>query len=83
VSKTSLWLRRAFPIALAIGIWSAPTPASLTAPAWHLFAIFVAAIAAVLDGALPLFDLDDFGGGGGCAHGCHLSRKSVFGVRQS
>jgi DASS family divalent anion:Na+ symporter len=42
------------PFALAIGIWLVPVPAGLTAPAWHLFAIFVAAITAVLDGALPL-----------------------------
>jgi divalent anion:Na+ symporter, DASS family len=49
-----LWLKRLFPFALAIGIWLAPIPAGLTAPAWHLFAIFVAAIAAVLLGAFPL-----------------------------
>jgi divalent anion:Na+ symporter, DASS family len=54
VSKTGLWLRRAFPFALAIGIWLTPVPAGLTAPAWHLFAIFVASITAVLDGALPI-----------------------------
>jgi len=39
---------------LAIGIWFAPVPAGLTTPAWHLFAVFAAAITAVLDGALPL-----------------------------
>jgi DASS family divalent anion:Na+ symporter len=49
-----LLLRRALPFALAIGIWLVPVPAGLTAPAWHLFAIFVAAIAAVLVGAYPL-----------------------------
>lgn len=54
MSRTGLWLRRALPFALAIGIWLAPVPAGLTAPAWHLFAVFVAAITAVLDGALPL-----------------------------
>ena len=32
----------------------APVPHGLTAPAWHLFAVFVAAIAAVLMGAFPL-----------------------------
>jgi len=47
-------LRRLLPFALAIGIWFVPVPAGLTAPAWHLFAIFVAAIAAVLAGAFPL-----------------------------
>lgn len=54
MSRTGLWLRRALPFALAMGIWLAPVPAGLTAPAWHLFAVFVAAITAVLDGALPL-----------------------------
>lgn len=54
MSRTGLWVRRALPFALAIGIWLAPVPAGLTAPAWHLFAVFVAAITAVLDGALPL-----------------------------
>ena len=29
-------------------------PAGLTAPAWHLFAVFIAAIASVLVGAFPL-----------------------------
>jgi len=47
-------LRRLLPFAVALGIWFAPVPAGLTAPAWHLFAIFVAAIVAVLDGAFPL-----------------------------
>ncbi len=50
----ALLARRALPFALAIGIWLVPVPAGLTAPAWHLFAIFVAAIAAVLVGAFPL-----------------------------
>jgi len=46
--------RRLLPFAIAIGIWLIPVPAGLTAPAWHLFAIFVASIAAVLVGAFPL-----------------------------
>jgi len=50
----AVMFRRAVPFALAIGIWFTPVPAGLTAPAWHLFAIFVAAIAAVLLGAFPL-----------------------------
>jgi DASS family divalent anion:Na+ symporter len=49
-----LLVKRALPFALAIAIYLAPVPAGLTAPAWHLFAIFVAAIAAVLVGAFPL-----------------------------
>lgn len=39
---------------LAIGIWSAPIPEGLTREAWHLFAIFAAAILAVIVNALPL-----------------------------
>ncbi|MFO1090607.1 MAG: DASS family sodium-coupled anion symporter [Hyphomicrobiales bacterium] len=49
-----LLLKRAAPFALAIAIWLAPVPAGLTAPAWHLFALFVAAILSVLLGAFPL-----------------------------
>jgi DASS family divalent anion:Na+ symporter len=54
MTSLALRLRQAIPFALAIGIWLTPVPAGLTAPAWHLFAVFVAAIAAVLVGAFPL-----------------------------
>jgi len=50
----TLLLKRAAPFALALGIWFAPVPAGLTSEAWHLFALFVAAIASVLFGAFPL-----------------------------
>jgi DASS family divalent anion:Na+ symporter len=49
-----LLARRAAPFAVAIGIWFIPVPAGLTAPAWHLFAVFAAAIVSVLLGAFPL-----------------------------
>ncbi len=49
-----LLLKRAAPFAIAIGIWFVPVPAGLTVPAWHLFAVFVAAIACVLIGSFPL-----------------------------
>lgn len=39
---------------LAISIWFAPIPEGLTREAWHLFAIFAAAIFAVIINALPL-----------------------------
>ena len=52
--RGNLPLRRAFPFALAAGIWFYPVPAGLTAQAWHLFAVFVSAIAAVLADAFPL-----------------------------
>jgi DASS family divalent anion:Na+ symporter len=47
-------LKTAAPFALALAIWFTPVPAGLTAPAWHLFAVFVSAIFSVLIGALPL-----------------------------
>ncbi|MBK9655975.1 MAG: DASS family sodium-coupled anion symporter [Rhodanobacteraceae bacterium] len=47
-------LRRAIVIAIALGIWFSPVPAGLTAPAWHLFAVFAAAIGSVLIGAFSL-----------------------------
>lgn len=50
----SLLLKRLAPFVIAAGIWLAPVPAGLTPPAWHLFAIFVAAISSVLIGAYPL-----------------------------
>ena len=49
-----LLLKRAVPFALALGLWFSPIPAGLTAPAWHLFAVFVSAIVSVLLGAFPL-----------------------------
>ena len=54
MTSAGLVLKRAAPFALALGIWFAPVPAGLTVAAWHLFAVFVAAIAAVLLGAFPL-----------------------------
>jgi DASS family divalent anion:Na+ symporter len=52
--STGLRVKRATPFAIALGIWFFPVPAGLTAPAWHLFAVFAAAIASVLIGAFPL-----------------------------
>src|SRR4051812_3700812 len=54
MGNLGLRLRQALPFALGIGIWFAPVPAGLTAPAWHLFAVFVFAISSVLVGAFPL-----------------------------
>ena len=45
MTAPALLLKRAVPFALAIGIWFAPVPAGLTADAWHLFAVFISAIA--------------------------------------
>jgi DASS family divalent anion:Na+ symporter len=45
---------RAAVLALALGLWVAPPPEGVVPAAWHLFALFVAAIAAVVAGALPI-----------------------------
>ncbi len=42
------------PFALAVAIWFTPIPEGLTREAWHLFAIFAAAIFAVIINAFPL-----------------------------
>ena len=47
-------VKGAVPFAITLGVWFTPVPAGLTAPAWHLFAIFVGAISSVLVGAFPL-----------------------------
>jgi DASS family divalent anion:Na+ symporter len=52
VSRTAV--ARLATIAVSFGIWFCPVPAGLTAPAWHLFAFFAAAIFAVVVDALPI-----------------------------
>lgn len=54
MSTSGLLLKRAGPFVIAAGIWWVPVPAGLTSQAWHLFAVFVAAIACVLVGSFPL-----------------------------
>src|SRR5499425_877021 len=46
--------KQALACALAFGIWFAPIPAGLTSEAWHLFAVFAAAIFSVIVNAFPL-----------------------------
>jgi len=41
-------------IAVVAAMWLAPVPDGLTVPAWHLFAIFAAAILSVIVGAFPI-----------------------------
>jgi DASS family divalent anion:Na+ symporter len=53
-SKIPAYLQVCAPFALAVAIWFAPIPEGLTREAWHLFAIFAAAIFAVIINALPL-----------------------------
>jgi len=47
-------IKQALSLALALGIWFTPIPAGLTSEAWHLFAIFAAAIFSVIVNAFPL-----------------------------
>lgn len=54
MKSPGLLLKRVAPFAIATAIWFTPVPAGLTAPAWHLFAVFVSAIACVLIGSFPL-----------------------------
>ncbi len=54
MSTSRVRLKQAFPFVLGIGIWFSPIPEGLTAPAWHLFAVFISAIGSVLVGAFPL-----------------------------
>ena len=42
------------PFIIVLGLWITPVPAGLSPPAWHLFAVFAAAIVSVLVGAFPL-----------------------------
>jgi len=54
---TSLYdkpIRKLLCLALAAGIWLSPIPAGLTHEAWHLFAVFAAAIVSVILNAFPL-----------------------------
>jgi divalent anion:Na+ symporter, DASS family len=46
--------KQALSSAIAIGIWFTPVPAGLTREAWHLFAVFAAAIFSVIVNAFPL-----------------------------
>jgi DASS family divalent anion:Na+ symporter len=41
-------------LALGGGLWLSPPPVGLDPAAWHLFALFVATIASVMAGALPI-----------------------------
>ena len=52
--KLAAQLPRLATVAIALGLWWWPVPEGLTVEAWHLFAIFAAAILSVIAGALPL-----------------------------
>ena len=54
VTSRGRLFKQALSFALALGIWFSPIPAGLTKEAWHLFAIFAAAISAVILNSFPL-----------------------------
>lgn len=45
---------RILTVLLAVAIWFSPVPEGLTRPAWHLFALFLGTIFAVIVGAFPI-----------------------------
>ena len=47
-------------MALAVAIWVSPVPEGLTAPAWHLFAIFAATIVSVVTNVFPILTASVF-----------------------
>jgi DASS family divalent anion:Na+ symporter len=47
-------MRRLMTLGVGAAIWVLPPPADITEPAWHLFAIFIAAIVSVVTDALPI-----------------------------
>ncbi len=53
-SRLATWLVRIFPVLVGAVIWAVPAPTGLAERAWHLFAIFAAAIVAVVAGTLPI-----------------------------
>jgi DASS family divalent anion:Na+ symporter len=50
----TLLVSRAAVLVLVFGLWLWPVPAGLAPAAWHLFALFVAAIVSVVISALPI-----------------------------
>jgi DASS family divalent anion:Na+ symporter len=53
-ASSRLLLTRGAVVALAALLWLSPVPKGLVPQAWHLFALFVAAIVSVVAGALPI-----------------------------
>jgi divalent anion:Na+ symporter, DASS family len=53
-SRRRVVIGQAAIVALAVAIWFSPVPEGLTAPAWHLFAIFAATIIAVVADVIPI-----------------------------
>ena len=69
--------------ALALGIWLVPPPEGLTVPAWHLFALFVAAIFSVIVGALPILTASVFAASAAVLTGTLTPAKAYAGFANS
>jgi DASS family divalent anion:Na+ symporter len=69
--------------ALALGIWVVPPPEGLTVPAWHLFALFVAAIFSVIIGALPILTASVFAAAGAVLTGTLTPAQAYAGFANS
>ena len=66
----------------ALGLWFTPVPNGLTAAPWHLFALFAAAIFAVVAGALPILTASLFADCRRRPRSRHPARGSVVRLRQ-
>ena len=47
-------MKRGAIVAIVLALWFAPVPGGLAPEAWHLFALFVGAIGAVVVDAFPI-----------------------------
>ena len=62
-ASRAAWLSRAAVVGLGVVLWVWPVPEGLAPAAWHLFAIFAAAIASVVAGVLPILTASVLAGG--------------------
>lgn len=70
-------------LAAGLALWFSPVPPGLTAPAWHLFAVFVTAIASVVLGALPLLTAAVLAAGAAVLTGTVSPAKAYAGFAKS
>jgi DASS family divalent anion:Na+ symporter len=78
-SKSRALLSRGATVVLVLGIWFWPVPEGLTPPAWHLFAVFVGSIFAVIAGALPILTASVFAVGAAVLTGTLAPAKAYAG----
>jgi DASS family divalent anion:Na+ symporter len=69
--------------ALVVVIWLVPPPEGLTVPAWHLFALFAAAIFSVIIGALPILTASVFAAAGAVLTGTLTPAQAYAGFANS